>query len=129
MVNYFIKNKFLNSKLSHVGELYQFTLGSSKQDFVKYKNELNTSTKLPAGRYLFTLNGVHESMGVYNIYDVVLNVDGKNIRIYYGSQGASLMNLTGVCDVSANCNIDLYLYATDAYTTYSVWEIQATRLK
>ena len=119
----------VNSKLSHVGELYQFTLGSSKQDFVKNKNELNTSTKLPAGRYLFTLNGVHESAGVYNIYDVVLNVDGKNFRIYYGSQGASLMNLTVVCDVSANCNIDLYLYATNAYTTYSVWEIQATRIK
>lgn len=119
-----------NSNLSQIGELHQFTLGGSKKGFVKGENKLTVHTQLPAGRYLFTLNGIHESDGgKYNIYDVVFNPDDKNTRIYNGGQGASLMSLSCVHDVSANCDINLLIYSTGAYTTHSVWNVQAIRIR
>lgn len=120
----------LNSNLSVIGELYQFTLGGSKKGFVKGENKLTVHTELPAGRYLFTLNGVHESnAGEYGIYDVVFNPDDKNTRIYNGGIGTSLMSLSCAHDVSANCDINLLLYATNKYTTHSTWNVQAIRIR
>lgn len=120
----------LNSNLSVIGELYPFTLGGSKKGFVKGENKLTVHTQLPAGRYLFTLNGTHESnAGEYGLYDVIFNPDDKNTRIYNGGVGTSLMSLSCVHDVSANCDINLLLYATGKYTTHSTWDIQAIRLK
>lgn len=120
----------LNSNLSVIGELYQFTLGGSKKGFVKGENKLTVHTELPAGRYLFTLNGVHESnAGEYGIYDVVFNPDDKNTRIYNGGIGTSLMSLSCAHDVSANCDINLLLYATNKYTTHSTWDVQAIRIR
>lgn len=119
-----------NSNLSVIGELYQFTLGGSKKGFVKGENKLTVHTELPAGRYLFTLNGVHESnAGEYGIYDVVFNPDDKNTRIYNGGIGTSLMSLSCAHDVSANCDINLLLYATNKYTTHSTWDVQAIRIR
>ena len=119
-----------NSNLSVIGELYPFTLGGSKKGFVKGENKLSVHTQLPAGRYLFTINGVHESnAGEYGLYDVIFNPDGKNTRIYNGGAGSSLMSLSCVHDVSANCDINLLLYATGKYTTHSTWDVQAIRLK
>lgn len=120
----------INSNLSVIGELYQFTLGGSKKGFVKGENKLTVHTELPAGRYLFTLNGVHESnAGEYGIYDVVFNPDDKNTRIYNGGIGTSLMSLSCAHDVSANCDINLLLYATNKYTTHSTWDVQAIRIR
>ena len=120
----------LNSNLSVIGELYPFTLGGSKKGFVKGENKLTVHTQLPAGRYLFTLNGTHESnAGEYGLYDVIFNPDDKNTRIYNGGGGSSLMSLSCVHDVSANCDINLLLYATGKYTTHSTWDVQAIRLK
>lgn len=120
----------VNSNLSVIGELYQFTLGGSKKGFVKGENKLTVHTELPAGRYLFTLNGVHESnAGEYGIYDVVFNPDDKNTRIYNGGIGTSLMSLSCAHDVSANCDINLLLYATNKYTTHSTWDVQAIRIR
>lgn len=120
----------LNSNLSHIGELYPFTLGGAKKGFVKGENKLTVHTQLPAGRYLFTINGVHEShAGEYGIYDVMFNPDDKYTRVYSGTVTTSPMSLSCVHDVSANCDINLLLYATDRYTTHSTWDVQAIRLK
>ena len=120
----------LNSNLSQIGELYQFTLGSQSQEFVKGLNIISVHTQLPAGRYLFTLNGVHESKGnTYDIYDVLFTADNKTTRIYYGGQSTPLMSLACVHDISAMCDIKLSLYATGDYTTHSTWGIQAVKLR
>ena len=110
--------------------MYQFTLGSQSQEFVKGLNIISVHTQLPAGRYLFTLNGVHESNGnTYGIYDVLFTADDKTTRIYYGGQSTPLMSLACVHDISAMCDIKLSLYATGDYTTHSTWDIQAIRIR
>ena len=120
----------VNSNLADIGQLYQFNLGSSSLSFVQGLNTLTVHTQLPAGRYLFTINGVHESSGgTYGIYDVLFTADDKTTRIYYGGQSTPLMSLACVHDISAICDIKLSLYATGDYTTHSTWDIQAVKLR
>lgn len=112
-----------------MGFIYAYYVGSGEQEFKTGDNELTVKTKIPAGVYLFIINGVHESGAGQKLpTDEYIVVNDIRERIYNGSDGlqVSVTFSTGVTD---NPVIGLMLRTDHDFITHSIWHILAIRLK
>lgn len=114
---------------NNLGFIYAYYVGSGEQEFKTGDNELTVKTKIPAGVYLFIINGVHESGAGQKLpTDEYIVVNDIRERIYNGSDGlqVSMTFSTGVTD---NPVIGLMLRTDHDFITHSIWHILAIRLK
>ena len=119
----------LNNNLSDIGNVYGFAVGADQQKLVEGSNRLTCPTKLPAGLYLFTVNGVHETSALqYKIEDIIFIAGDKTIRNYYGGDCPG-MSISGALIVDDNPDVGIQLISNVECVTYSRWFIQAIRLK
>ena len=119
----------VNSNLSVINTVNQYKVGSSSQHLVAGDNDLVTETQLPAGIYLFIVNGVHETSNMQYIIDDIYTLarDGA-VRQYYGGACPG-MSMMCAMQVNDNPNIGVRIRMSIECTTYSEWVIQAIRLK
>ena len=118
-----------SDEIAKIGDVYNYQVGSSTQNFVSGINTFSCNTKLHAGLYLFIVTGIHERAGNKDIADINFFVDGKPIRIYYGGDRLPSMCLAYATSVTDNPTVAVQITSNAVYQTYSVWKIQAIRLK
>lgn len=116
-------------KIANINNMYSCTLGSGSQHFNQGDNLLKASMTMPAGVYLFTINGYHEAGdNQYPIRKIVFAAGSTSVSQYYGAACPG-MSMSCILKVTENPEVGLQISTPFEFTTHSQWYVQAVKLK